>query len=63
MRQALIKKCDIFRHKEAKGTIQPAPPYGIIDLRNSGLAVGNGGHYVKTDHPATHYRPLSEIMP
>ncbi len=30
-------------------------PYGIV-----GLAVGNGGHYVKTDHPIKnlHYRPL-----
>ena len=27
-----------------------------------GLAVGNGGHYAKTDHPKTHYRPLSEIV-
>ena len=50
-------------HKVAKRTVQPAPPYGIIDIRNSGLAVGNGGYYVKTDHPNTHYRPLSEIIP
>ena len=26
----MINKCDIFRHKEAKRTVQPAPPYGII---------------------------------
>ena len=26
-----------------------------------GLAVGNGGIYVKTDHPATHYRPLPRL--
>ena len=63
LRQALIKNRDIFRHKVAKRTVQPAPPYGIIDLRNSGLAVGNGGIYVKTDHPATYYRPISEIIP
>ena len=28
-----------------------------------GLAVGNGGFYVKTSHPKPHYRPLSEIVP
>lgn len=49
--------------KEAKRAVQPTPPYGIINLRNSGLAVGNGGHYDKTDHPTTHYRPISEIIP
>ena len=27
-----------------------------------GLAVGNGGIYVKTDHPATHYRPLPKTV-
>ena len=32
--------------------------YGIV-----GLAVGNGGIYVKTDHPATHYRPLPKTVP
>lgn len=50
-------------HKVAKRTVQPAPPYGIIDIRNSGLAVGNGGIYVKTDHHNTYHRPLSEIIP
>ena len=32
--------------------------YGIV-----GLAVGNGGIYVKTDHQATHYRPLPKTVP
>ena len=32
-------------------------------LKVLGLAVGNGGHYVKTDHPKPYYRPLSEIIP
>jgi len=32
----LLKKRDIFRHKVAKRTVQQAPPYGIINLRNSG---------------------------
>ena len=50
-------------HKVAKRTVQPATPYGIIDIRNSGLAVRNGGIYVKTDHPNTYHRPLSEIIP
>ena len=36
VRQTLIKKCDIFRHKVAKRTVQTAAPCGMIDLRNSG---------------------------
>ncbi len=35
---------------------------GFTNLR-WGLAVGNGGFYVKTSHPKPHYRPLSEIVP
>lgn len=31
--------------KEAETTIQTAAPYGIIFLRNSGAAVGNGGNH------------------
>jgi hypothetical protein len=31
--------------------------YGIV-----GLAVGNGGFYVKTDHPENHC-PLSKTIP
>ena len=49
--------------KEAKTAVQPPLSRGTIKLRNSGLAVGNGGYYVKTDHPNTHYRPLSEVIP
>ena len=32
--------------------------YGIV-----GLAVGNGGFYVKTDQPTTNYRPLPKTFP
>ena len=32
--------------------------YGIV-----GLAVGNGGFYVKTDQPTTNYRPLPKTIP
>ena len=49
--------------KETKTAAQPPLFRGTIKLRNSGLAVGNGGYYVKTDHPNTHYRPLSEVIP
>ena len=54
-------------HKEADLTLLPLyrqPPhvvqsrYGIV-----GLAVGNGGIYVKTDCNNTYYRPISEIIP
>ncbi len=31
--------------------------YGIV-----GLAVGNGGFYVKTDQPTTNYRPLPKTF-
>ncbi len=50
-------------HKVTKRTVQPAMTYGIIDIRNSGLAVGNGGIYVKTDRHNTYHRPLSEVIP
>jgi|GEM_PF-5593331 len=31
--------------KEAETAIQTAAPYGIILVRNSGAAVGNGGNH------------------
>ena len=64
---ATQKNGDLTDHKEADLTLLPLyrqPPhvvqsrYGIV-----GLAVGNGGFYVKTSHPKPHYRPLSEIVP
>ena len=53
----------ITSYKEAK-TLYRQPPhvvqsrYGIV-----GLAVGNGGFYVKTDQPTTNYRPLPKTIP
>ena len=53
--------------KEADLTLLPLyrqPPhvvqsrYGIV-----GLAVGNGGFYVKTDQPTTNYCPLPKTFP
>ena len=57
----------IIENKEADLTLLPLyrqPPhvvqsrYGIV-----GLAVGNGGFYVKTDQPTTNYRPLPKTFP
>ena len=61
------KNGDLTDHKEADLTLLPLyrqPPhvvqsrYGIV-----GLAVGNGGFYVKTDQPTTNYRPLPKTFP
>ena len=61
------KNGDLTDHKEADLTLLPLyrqPPhvvqsrYGIV-----GLAVGNGGFYVKTDQPTTNYRPLPKTIP
>jgi len=58
---------DKMMNKEADLTLLPLyrqPPhvvqsrYGIV-----GLAVGNGGFYVKTDQPTTNYRPLPKTFP
>ncbi len=64
---ATQKNGDLTDHKEADLTLLPLyrqPPhvvqsrYGIV-----GLAVGNGGFYVKTDQPTTNYRPLPKTIP
>ena len=61
------KNGDLTDHKEAELTPlpryrQPAhvvrSRYGIV-----GLAVGNGGFYVKTDQPTTNDRPLPKTIP
>ena len=66
--EAATQKTAIFTdRKEADLTLLPLyrqPPhvvqsrYGIV-----GLAVGNGGIYVKTDHPATQLPPFTQDCP
>ncbi len=48
-----------------QGATDTAQPPHVIQSRYGivGLAVGNGGIYVKTDHPTTNYRPLSKTVP
>ena len=57
----------LTNHKEADLTLLPLynQPYSVVQWNHGivGLAVGNGGFYVKTSHPKPHYRPLSEIVP
>src|SRR5699024_12767538 len=61
------KTGDLTSCKEADLTLLPLynPPCSVVQWNHGivGLAVGNGGFYVKTSHPKPHYRPLSEIVP
>ena len=61
------KTGDLTNHKEAVLTLLPlySPRCSVVQWNHGivGLAVGNGGFYVKTSHPKPHYRPLSEIVP
>ena len=45
MTSLFSKIVTLMGDKEAETTIQTAAPYGIIFLRNSGAAVGNGGNH------------------
>ena len=56
MTSLFSKIVTLMGDKEAETTIQTAAPYGIIFLRNSGAAVGNGGnHPIRT--PDTYRYP------